>query len=171
MNSEFNPNQESAFLIDSNQRQSDDASRMIGMTANDDEILKDFERSDSGKATETVCGCSGSCNCAFCNCLSDRAVESVDESRLERSDRSFAGKDWSDMIANDFSSLVENALQDNRTDSEGINFDDLRDRFGDEKGDFVEKLISQFQETDDVDAIPSLDTLDFNPREQKTFDS
>ncbi len=174
MTTEFDSNQASAFFVDPSDQHSSVDNRPVGTVVDDDEILRDFRQSDrsaKGGETETLCGCSGSCNCSSCNCLSDRAVENADESSFDRFNRSLSGSNLGDTSDDDIRSIVYDELQDNRTDGEGNNFEALRDRLGDEKGGFVEELISRIQRTDDRDSFIDLNSIDFTSEDQKTSDS
>ncbi|WP_088894886.1 hypothetical protein [Leptolyngbya ohadii] len=157
MSSEFEPNQqESGFLVEPDQKHIDNVNRTIGTSVSDDEILKDFDRSSrdngsSGKTTETLCGCSGSCNCAPCNCLSSRAVDEADNFDFAEGQRSPGGSDKSpsDLLSENIKSALQDILQENRTDGEGIDFDAVRGQLGGEVQELVDDFVERFQRTGD----------------------
>lgn len=168
MSSEFEPNQESAFLIEPDQKHIDDANRTIGTTVSDDEILKDFDRSsrdngNSDKTTETLCGCSGSCNCASCNCLSSRAVDEADNFDFAEGRRLQGDSDNnpSDILSENIKSALQDILQENRTDGEGIDFEAVRGRLGGEVQEIVDNFVERFQRTGDSDNFPDFDDFTF----------
>lgn len=175
-NPEFDPNQESGFLVDSSQQQNADANRMSGMIADDDEILKDFQAnrsSDAGGITQTLCGCSGSCDCALCNCLSDRAVDQANEPGINEMGR-FSGasnKTAADIFRENIEFALQDVLQQNRTDGEGVDLDVIRDQLSGEVGEIVENFVERFQRTDDGDSSINLDSLGFNFNNRNTSDN
>jgi hypothetical protein len=134
-------NQEYSFVAEPDQQPDSSSNRMIGQIADDSEVLKDFQNRSGDGRSETVCGCSGSCNCAPCNCLTDRAVAGVEEAQI----RNGQFKTDGDILNENIQFAVEDLLLQ-QTEGE-FDLEGLRGQLSERVGEIVDNFVERLQQT------------------------